>query len=177
MLVVAYLLLGQLSAGLRQGDVPLQGASSTWEHQTSQAVPSTTAGALTWSSGLLTASQGKSSAWGRSPFAVVGLTWGPLNNCGWTASLQRLLQLVHCDQMQPKKRIFLRNAPKLPENRLSQMKDSPFPATSEKGYYFDLAIRDVLKFLSTVPVAAEDVYHTGRRESPLATNLMYKCRK
>lgn len=40
LLVVAYLFLGQLSAGLRQGGVPLQGASSTWEHQTLQAVSS-----------------------------------------------------------------------------------------------------------------------------------------
>lgn len=47
----------------------------------------------------------------------------------------------------------------------------------KKKCYFDVVVRAVWKILNTVLVAAEVTDHTGRWDSCLAMNLVYKCRK
>lgn len=177
LLVVAYLFLSQLLAGPWQGGVLWQGASSTSGVQgiIKFCSPSPQHHRLLVASELLTTFQGKSSKWGLSPFADVVLMWRPLSSCGCTASLQKLLWPVHGQKMYLEKFVFLRSAPEVLHNRLSQTAIHHFLLQVKKGYYSDLAIRAILKILGTVPVAAEDVYHTGRLDSPLAMNLMYKC--
>lgn len=133
---------------------------------------------LSWSSGLLTMSQRKSRV--RAHFSV-SWCWTPedlWNNCDHTVCPQRLCWHLNFNTKQLQKWTFLRNAPEISWNRgCCRQGFHHFLLQEKKGYYFDLAIRAILKILGTVPATAEDVYHTGRRDSPPTVILKYVCRR
>lgn len=176
-LVVAPLFLGQLSAGLWQCGIPCQGASHTL------GAPSSISFCRLcpqhhwlW---LVHSPRPLGSSLCLKGRAVHGVIL-----CRFWADMRTSEQLwLHSIPIDSSSLCLQHNAAR--EMSLWEILQNSFRTGCHEEFtifcyelvYFDLAIRAVMKILSTVLVAAKDAYHTGRQDSPLAMNLMYKCRK
>ena len=171
-LVVAYLFLGQLSAGLQQGGMPWQGASSALGAPggTKLCRPCPQHHRLLLVS--LPAPYHDSREEQRMVVFSVCRCWADVRSSEqlWLhsepphaeAALACTLQ-HNADQEMG----VSQECSKIPSKQA--VRDEGFTIfcyKGKKGYYIDLAIRAVLKIRSTVPVAVEDAYHTGRQDSP-----------